>query len=248
MLFFHGHEWQLVPGRSVLEVRICKEHRTPADVTWHWEAHFIAAGGSWRRVRHRDRPSLEVRVGFFEPNVRHWLELERVSFWDLEKRESDRTITAAGLLETRYRPGLTQGPRPSRLVDHIWRFARRSEHQFTIELAAFADGRDIFKALSGITVAPDGEEAPLECDEAFWRANAQLYMVETLPLGVVHVEVPRNAGDPEAHARQRARSLVGLEEPHWWEVRDFAKRQREEWKDHCGDLHAELHFHDWYEE
>lgn len=67
MLFFHGHEWQLVPGRSVLEARICREHQTSAEVTWNWEAHFIAAGGCWRRVRLSDRPSLEVRVGFFEP-------------------------------------------------------------------------------------------------------------------------------------------------------------------------------------
>jgi hypothetical protein len=64
----------------------------------------------------------------------------------------------------------------------------------------------------------------------------------------VHVQVPRNAGDPETHARQRARSLLGLEEPHWWEVRDFAKWQSAEWQNHWGDLHAELHFHDRYEE
>jgi hypothetical protein len=244
MLFFREHEWRLVPGRSVLTADIRLEHRSPEDVSWRWEAHFLAGGARWRRVRQADRPSLAVCVCFFEPNVRHWTELERVSFWDLARQE--RIITAAGWLETRYRPAPGEGPNDSMLTDHIWRVAKREGQFFTVELAAFADG-NVFKELAGVAVTPDGEEAPMEPDEAFWKANAQLYMVENLPLGVVRVEVPRNAADAEAHARKRVRSLLGLEAPECVKVWDFAI-PGEPFKETGSDLHVELHFHGYYED
>jgi hypothetical protein len=244
MLFFREHDWLLVPGGSRLTVDIRLEHRSPEDVDWALEAHFLAGGARWRRVRQEARPALEMRVCFFEPKVRHWTELERVSFWDLVRRE--RIISEAGWLETRYRPGPGENPKDSTLTDHIWRVAKREGRFFTVELAAFADGRDVFQQLAGIAVLPDGEEAPMEPDEEFWKANAQLYMVENIPLGVVRVEVPRNAEDAEAHACKRARSLLGLEAPEWAQVRDFAI-PGDPFKDTGVDLHAELHFHGCYE-
>lgn len=240
MLFFREHEWRLVPGRSRVEAHIRLEHRSPEDVQWFLAAHFLASGARWRRVRQADRPSLEVLVCFFEPKVRHWTELERVSFWNL-KRE-DRIIPEAGWLETRYRPAPGEDPKGSVLVDHIWRVAKRDGRFFTVELAAFADGRNLFNELAGVAVTPDGEETPMEPDEEFWKANAQLYMVENIPLGVVRVEVPRNAKDAEAHARARARAWLGLESPERVELWDFAIPGGD-FKETGADLHANLHFH-----
>ncbi len=245
MLFFREHEWALVPGRSRLEAQIRLEHRSPADVDWFVEAHFLASGARWRRVKQADRPTMEVRLCFFEPGVRDWTELERVSFWDLARRE--RIFSEAGTLETRYRSGPGEEMQSSRLADHIWRVAKREGRFFTVELAAFADGRDVFKELAGLVVTPDGEEAPVEPDEEFWKANAQLYMVENIPLGVVRVEVPRNAEDAEAHAPKRVRSWLGLEEPDCVEVHDFAMPGGE-FRDWGGDLQVKLHFHGYYED
>ena len=64
-------------GRSRLEAQIRLEHRSPADVPWSLEAHFLASGARCRRVKQADRPSMEVRLSFFEPDVRDWTELER---------------------------------------------------------------------------------------------------------------------------------------------------------------------------
>lgn len=224
-----------------MDIRL--EHRSPEDVDWNLEAHFLAADARWRRVRQDDRPTLELRVNFFEPKVRHWTELERVSFWNLKRRR--RIIPEAGWLETRYRPGPGEKWMGSALTDHIWRVAKREGRFFTVELAAFADGTDVFRELAGIAVTADGEEVPLEPDEEFWKANAQLYMVENIPLGVVRVEVPRNAGNAEGHACRRAQSLLGLGAPERAKVCDFAI-PAEPFKETGADLHAELYFHGYH--
>src|SRR6266446_6258084 len=160
MLFFRKHDWMLVPGRSRLMADIRLKHRSPVDVEWNLEAHFLAGGARWRRVRQTDRPSLQLRVCFFEPDVRHWTELERVSFWDLARRE--RMFSEAGWLETRYRPAPGENPKDSTLADCIWRVAKRDGRFFTVELAAFADGRDVFQQLAKVAVMADGDEAPME--------------------------------------------------------------------------------------
>lgn len=202
-------------------------------------------GGCARRVREAERPSIEVRVGFFEPDIAHWTELEGVSYWaDVER---DRIFSEAGALEVRYKPGAGEPPLGSFLKDHIWRVAKRDGRLFTVELAAFADGRDVLKELAGIAVTPDGDEgAELEPDEDFWRKNAQLYLVENVPLGVVEVDVPRNAGEPIAAARRKVKALLGLDAVQRVDVWDFADG-REEFADHAADRIVTLHYHGTHE-
>lgn len=245
MLFFREHYWLPVPGRSVIEAHIGLHARTPEDVSWHLILHFVAGGARWRRVLQTDRPSIEVRVGFFKPGIAHWTELERVSFWCEERRE--RVFSEAGVLEVRYRPGPGEKPIISDLVDHIWRVAAREGRVFTVELAAFANGRNIYLEMAGVSVTAEGEEEPVELDEEFWKANAQLYLIEHVPLGRVQVTVARNAGNPEAVARNRVRALLGLEQVEYAQVWDFASL-RSEFAEHTADMHVKLQYHGFYED
>lgn len=219
--------------------------RQVAEMEWDLVMHYVAGGARWRRVREAERPSIEVCVEFFEPDITHWTELECVSFWADVKR--DRLFSEAGALRVRYKPGAGEPPLSSFLKDHIWRVAKRDGRLFTVELAAFADGRDVLKELAGIAVTPDGDEgAELEPDEDFWRKNAQLYLVENVPLGVVQVDVPRNAGDPLAAARRKVRALLGLDAVEHVEVWDFAE-DKEEFEEHHADRIVTLHYHGSYE-
>ena len=93
----------------------------------------------------------------------------------------------------------------------------------------------------------DGEEAAeLEPDEDFWRKNAQLYLVENVPLGVIRVAVPRNGGEPVAAARRKAKALLGLDAVEHVAVWDLAQR-RDEFAPHAADKSVTLHYHGKYE-
>jgi hypothetical protein len=95
-------------------------------------------------------------------------------------------------------------------------------------------------------VTSTGEEEKEEPDEEFWKANAQLYMVEDIPLGVVRMEVPRNAGDAEAYALRKAKAWFGLERPERVHVSDFAEG-KDEFSEISGAVHVEMDFHGSYE-
>ena len=216
-----------------------------ADMDWDLVMHYVAGGARWRRVPEAQRPSIEVRVEFFEPQISHWTELERLSFWaDVER---DSIFSEAGALNVRYKPGAGEKELGSFLKDHIWRVAKRDGRLFTVELAAFADGRDVLKELAGIAVTPDGDDgAELEPDKDFWRKNAQLYLVENIPFGVVRVAVPRNVAEPVAAARRKVKALLGLDAVEHVAVWDLAQR-RDEFASHAADKSVTLHYHGKYE-
>ena len=46
MLTYRDHEWLLRHGPSRFEVYIAAHHRTPKDVMWSLELHYVAAGGA----------------------------------------------------------------------------------------------------------------------------------------------------------------------------------------------------------
>ena len=246
MLYYREHNWMLVLGRSVFEAHIDLAHRTHEDIDWHLNMHFAATGAQWRRVKLDERPSLNIRLSFYEPNARHWTDLERVAFWNPD--ENGRIVGESGWLAVRYNPAPGEEPTNSILRDHIWRVAARDGRFFTIELAAFADGRDFFKELAGIAVLADGEEEELEPDEAFWKANAQLYLIDSVPFGIVRVEVPRNIADREMYAQKRAKAMLGVDAVEHIESWDLADENAGEFKGHEGDIHVQIHYHGYYED
>ena len=96
-------------------------------------------------------------------------------------------------------------------------------------------------------MTPDGDDgAELEPDEDFWRKNAQLYLVENVPLGVIRVAVPRNGGEPVAAARRKVKALLKLDAVEHAAVWDLAQR-RDEFASHAADKSVTLHYHGKYE-
>ena len=66
----------------------------------------------------------------------------------------------------------------------------------TVELAGFGEGKTLREMFGMPEMVPAlvEEERP-EPDAEFWKQNAQVYLIEQVPFGVVDVQVPRNCRD-----------------------------------------------------
>lgn len=245
MLHFRELDWLLVPGASRLTAWIRPKDRTHEDIDWELSLHYVAGGAKWRRVQSFHRPRASLAVLNFKPRVRRWTELARASFWEIAPMEE--AFPDSGVLDVEYSPGAEPERERSFLNDHIWRVAGRDGRFLTVELAAFADGRNFLKEMLGMEVTPDGREERAERDAEFWKENAQLYLIENVPFGMVTVQVPRNAPDTEAYALGRARTLLGLEMPEHMEVSDFTHSAKAH-ESIRGDLYVHMHFNGHYED
>jgi hypothetical protein len=246
MLAFREHSWLLVPSQSRWEAHINPNHRKPADIHWEIPLHYLAGGARWRRTKSWKRPSLDLLLHSFHPSLRHWTDLENIRHWELPtaQEEAGRMEFSRGYLNADYSPGGDGEAELDWIDDHIWRVAARDGGWFTIELAGFLDGQFPSAALAAPPlVTPDGQAAEPERSADFWKENAELYLVESLPLGIVCVRVPRNARDPVAYAEHRAQSLLGLERPEHAELRDYFNPAKAEPGHHHSDLVVTLHYH-----
>jgi hypothetical protein len=252
MVHFREHRWLLVNGQSRFSAFISTDDRTREDVLWSLDLHYVAGGAVWRRVRSWERPSLWVGLTGYHPGTRHWTDLERACFWELDRDEEEESLWGrGGGLDVHYDP--RQAPQDlqhSFINDHIWRVAARDGAWFTVELAAFADGRNILKELAGqeVLVTAEGKEERREPDAEFWKKHAELYLLENVPFGTVTVRVPRNVREPEAYALRRARELVGVDEPEHIEVNDFYKRDPDCQENIREDVFVELQFNGYFED
>ena len=251
MVHFREHRWLPVHGQSRFSAYIETDDRKREDVLWSLDLHYVAGGAIWRRVQPWERPSLWVGLTGFHPDARHWTDLERMCFWDLENEPDELLWGRGGGVEVQYLP--TRKPKDlqhSFINDHIWRVAARDGAWFTIELAGFADGRNVLKELAGleVPVTPEGQEEQRGPDGEFWKKHAELYLVENVPFGSVTVRVPRNVRDPESYALRRARALAGVDEPEHIEVNDFYKRDPDCQETIRGDVFVELQFNGYFED
>ncbi|HEY5042152.1 MAG TPA: hypothetical protein VIK53_09130 [Verrucomicrobiae bacterium] len=256
MIYFRDHHWLPVHGYNQFEALIQTDDRKREDVFWMLNFRCVASGAQWRRVRHWERPSLWLQISSFKPKLRDWRDLELLNFWNLD--DDDEAFTyppPSGLLDVNFYPKAGSDAREhSFLNDAIWRVAGRDGGGFTVELAAFADGRNIFGQLAAqeVKVTPDGREERSEPEADFWKKNAELYLIEEIPFGIVTVRVPRNVRDPETYALRRAQELVGVGVPEHINVRDHWKSS-ERHKQNCPenirqDIFVELHFNGFYED
>jgi hypothetical protein len=261
MIYFRDQHWLPVHGYNQFEALIQTDDRKREDVFWMLRLRCVAGGAQWRRVRHWERPSLWLQISSFKPRLRDWRDLEQLNFWNLDDDVDEggfpRFPPPSGCLEVDFFPESCRKDAPhesSFLNDAIWRVAGRDGGCFTVELAAFADGRNILGQLAAqeVKVTPDGREERSEPDADFWKKNAGLYLVEEIPFGIVTVRVPRNVRAPEAYALRRAQELVGVGTPEHINVRDHWKSS-ERHKQNCPenirqDIFVELHFNGFYED
>lgn len=245
MLNFRDHDWLAVPGATHLWVDILPEDRTVDDLRWSLEFRYVATGGKWRRVRHSQRPKLDLTVSIFRPCVRRWDEFEHVSFWFREAVLLGKT--EPGSLIANYFPKCGLPAEHYFLDEHIWRVSGRNGRFLTVELAAFGGDSGLADGLAAMLVPTGADDAPPLQDADFWKENSQLYLVEEVPFGVVTVQTPRNVADPEAYALGRAKSLLGLEFPSEVQIVDYVGSRMTCELMH-GNFYVHLHFHGFYED
>ncbi|HEY1771394.1 MAG TPA: hypothetical protein VGG02_14175 [Chthoniobacterales bacterium] len=245
MLSFHQHHWLLRHGASRINAWLDSRTKTAADVSWDILLSYCAGGAQWRRVREWKRPSADLYLHNFRPDIRSWRDLERVDFWQVDPATTSECDPWPGgdLLVEYHNPPFEPPPKRNVNFDIVWRVAARDGALFTVELAA--DERDLSTLLDVPSlVLPDGAPGD-EAAAEFWKDKAALYLIEQIPFGLVTVQVSRNARDPVQQALGRARSLLGLGEPEQIAVNDFAGKPKSETI--SGDLYVDLHYHSYYE-
>jgi hypothetical protein len=249
MLYFREHQWMVVQNSSLFRADIKPETRKREDVYWSLEMNFQAYGPVWRRVRHWQRPGLQISVSRFKPQLKSWTDLEHLNFWEPETKENILSVDQSGFFDLTYYPRCGNDlPEDPCVGEFIWRVAARDGGWFTVELAGVAEGFSLLDLLAGekMPVLPDGREERRDPDLAFWKKHAQIYAIENIPFGVVTVKVPHNVRDPEGYAFIRAKQLIGVNEPEHIVVTDFNK-----WEKCTGSLrdevHVDLHFNGFYE-
>lgn len=243
MLYFQEHEWMPVPGATRFSAWIRPQDQSPDDIYWSLYLSYMARGPQWLRVKGPERPSLYLNVAGFHPRLRHWTDLQQANFWELPGDDLD--WPPGGSLYVDY--SSCDGAEDDDLTinDHLWRVAGRDGRFFTVEMAAFADARELSAGIPPTPVLPDGTPDESAAAE-FWKQNAQLYLIEQVPFGTVIVQVPRNARDLEAYAMSRAHALLGLERPEHIDLRDHSRR-RDATENIARDIFVHLHFNGYYQ-
>jgi hypothetical protein len=157
VIYFRSCQWLTVQGSTRFDVLIETDARKRDDVFWMLNLRGIEGGPQWRRVEFWKRPSLWLQISSFKPKLRDWTDLEYLNFWSLEEAADDEfaLLGSRGLLDVDFYPKAGSEEREhSLLSDAIWRVAGREGGWFTVELAAFADGRNLLDQLTAARNGP----------------------------------------------------------------------------------------------
>ena len=195
-------------------------------IMWQLSLKYVLGGSVWRRVPHWRRPTFEIEISSFRPEMKSWTEIEMLNFWSREEESDDLPFDfSSGFINATLwpSPAGSDAREDTPFADAIWRVTRRDGAFFTVEISGLADGRDrLFDALEKmIGVTPDGREERVEPPQDFWKANSVFYAIETIPFGQVRVRVPRNARDPQRFAVATMRNMIGAPEPEHIAVHDY---------------------------
>ncbi len=242
MVYYKNEPWLLLHGVSYFSARITPKTRKWEDICWSLDMQFISGSPIWRRVQMR--PRIVISLSSFQVPGPSWKDLGRVNYWSEAETEMD--AFKSGFLNVSFWYHQPEEEDWDGLIGCNWRVVRRDAGWLTLEMAVCGEGATLPPAAGEKTVVLiDGTEetAPApEPDEAFWRGNTALYLLEAVPFGIVHVLVPRNARDVEAHAIARARELLGVGEPEHVEVQDYFNRKKPI-ETLQNEVHVALHFH-----
>ena len=254
MIYFREERWLRVNGATRVSAYIVADDRTREDVMWSMELRYIAGGVLWRRVRGWHRPWLWMQVSSFAAPRTSWVDLEHANFWNVDAGHGDEWQSArrGGYFDANYYPhqgSQTQEEIP--IADCNWRVVSRDGRWFTVELAALSDRylrlADLLSEQPALVTANGEEEGAAAVPAEFWKKNADIYLLESVPFGTVTVRTPRNARDPFRYAFARAQELIGgLPAPELSEVLPMSEPKPEQLGLH-DDLFVEMDFLGIYE-
>lgn len=230
MLRYRGYDWTLLHGKSRVEVDLGLPGGSKKPM-WGLELHFVAVSPEWRRCGVTSRPYFEMSIEAFDVERGDWRNIAGANHWNVAEGNSwpnnpDGQHTGWFHAEYNNRSGGKRECVTTAFGGVDWRVVELDGTLVTIEASS-----DTGPANS-LAAEPGAEEAGRDPEH-------ELYVLETLPFGLVTVRVPRNAPDPFAYAETVARRELGLPAPDHVRIRDYKDKGSDLIS---GDFHVELHF------
>jgi len=240
MLRYRGYEWALVHGESLFEVHLGHPGSKHPEPMWWLRMQFIAVGAEWRRCSNLDRPHFFVEISNFDVKPGDWRHLAEVDYWNKEVSGSwldDSEEPNSGWFRASFYSSYRADHErvDSDFGDANWRVVRMDGPLVTIELSGDTEeGNQIIGTPEMAATAPGaaGAEEPRD------TGGHEVYLLETIPFGLVTATVPRNARDPLAYAELLARRQLKTPAADHLRLRDHKDHHNEAIR---GDLYVDLH-------
>lgn len=239
MLRYRGYDWALVHGESRIEVHLWSSGGGKRSPVWRLALQYIAVGPEWRRCDNLDRPHFFLELMGFHVPLGDWRNLSEVDFWNTEEPvdffESD-DYRSPGDLRFEFLSSYRNNREEERanLPYFNWRVVSADGALITIELSADSDPEEAAAETLETVSAIPGQAAGPESAVAHG-----IYLLETLPFGIVTTAIPRNAPDPCAHAELLARRQLKTSTADHMKLSDYKDSKHERMR---ADLHVELHY------
>lgn len=243
MLRYRGYDWTLVHGESRFEVNLGHAGSAHPEPLWWLRMMFIATGPEWRRCDDMDRPHMSLEISSFHVKPGDWRNLAEVDYWNRPDSGDMLKEMESGWFDTEFLSSYreTAERETTSFGEANWRVVRMDGPHITVEVFG---GTDVKNGLLGTpemaaTAPGGGEEAP-----PGGTGEHEVYLLETVPFGVVTVKVPRNARDPYAYAEQLARRHLKTPPADHMVIRDHKDYGNEMIS---GDLYVNLHLFGYHE-
>lgn len=239
MLRYREYDWALVHGESRIEAHLPRRHGGNPAPIWWMRLQFIAIGPQWRRCGKLDRPHIFIELYNFDVPPGDWRNLSGLNFWNIEYADDEAWLAGPDPGEFRFQ--YLSSFRENRREEHPaftevnWRVVSAEGSLLTIELSADSDSPqpppaslETVSAIPGLAAAPETA-----------ATGHALYLLETVPFGVVSAKVPRNAPDALAYVETLSHRTLKTPAADHMHLRDFKDHKNENIR---GDLHVDLHF------
>ncbi len=240
MLRYRGYNWALVHGESCIEVHLTPTSGAKRKPLWSLTLHYVAVGPEWRRCGKCDRPHFTLEVTDFHVPPGDWQNLSDVDFWndaEFGKRFGADDYRSPGYLNFYFQSSSRDESEKHSAVlcPFHWRVVQRDGALITIELAADTDPQGTFPQVLETVSAIPGQAAETD----YSTIDHEIYLIETLPFGIVTVPVPRNAPDAYTYAEEHARRQFKTPHASHMTLNDY---QDCTYEDMRNDLYVELHY------
>lgn len=240
MLRYRNQDWLVIHGATRIRVDLPPAVRGKQEVRWQVTLRYVRNEPEWQRLPAYRRQSLKIVLCCFAPQPGDWRHFGSLDFWNRDECASS-VESRGGYCETWLSDPTAPGERDGELdLGYFqWRVADAKGTHFDIELAGSACPPDTGAAARAPTyLAGAGAFASAKYDR-------ELYLLETVPFGMIHATVPRNAPDPYRYAEALARRHLNPPPAEFIQIRDHKNSDYEKIRH---DLHADIHIGGYYED
>lgn len=205
MLRYRDYDWALVHGESRFEAHFTRRRDGDGGLMWWLRMEYVATGAEWRRCAELDRPHFSLEISSFAVKPGDWRNLREVNHWNAAHTDDFPEVMKCGWLQAEFVSSCRED-RERAFTDFgeaNWRVVGMDEPLVTVEICGDTEeGNALLGTPEMAATAPGGHGG---ADEPAGYAGHELYLLETIPFGMVTVQVPRNAPDPLAYAESFSR-------------------------------------------